>query len=49
MSKSKKMTPEAAARIEKAGADKNRGQTPADSFESRAKKAAAKNKSKGGH
>lgn len=43
------MTPEAAARIEKAGANKNEGQTPADSFESRAKRAAAKsNQSKGG-
>ncbi|MCP5135225.1 MAG: hypothetical protein H6981_00275 [Gammaproteobacteria bacterium] len=43
MSKKTPMTKKAAARIEKANAPKNNGQTPKESFESRAKRAAQKN------
>lgn len=43
MSPKKPMTKKAAARIEKSNAPKNHGQTPKDSFESRAKRAAQKN------
>jgi hypothetical protein len=44
--KSKPMTKDAARRIEKANADKNKGETPKDSFESRAKRAADNNQNR---
>lgn len=43
MSKSNKMTTSAAARIQKAAAPKNNGQTPKGSFPARAQRGAAKN------
>ncbi|MCX7743731.1 MAG: hypothetical protein N2167_04110 [Flavobacteriales bacterium] len=46
MSKNKKMTPEAAARIQSATCKKNGGITPKNSFAARAQRAAAKNMDK---